>query len=138
MDSDRCAQDLDIVFLQDAHLSQLAGDVQAGLAADAGDDSIRPLLLDDLGHDLRHQRLDVDLVRHIGIGHDGSRIGVDQDYLYSLLAKGFAGLGTGEIELCRLADLDGARAYEQDLVDIGSLGHLLSPPCCVILLFHDL
>ena len=86
-------------------------------------------LLDDLGDDFPGDRLDVGAVGRLRIGHDGGRIGVDQDDLIALLAQGLARLGAGVIELARLADDDGAGADEQDFLagrcDVASLVFVL-------------
>ncbi|OPY54824.1 MAG: hypothetical protein A4E49_00835 [Methanosaeta sp. PtaU1.Bin112] len=115
-------------FLQNTHVCQLRGDVQAGLASDAGNDSVRPLLLDDLGDDLRDERLNVDLIRGVRIGHDGGRIGVNQHDLDPLFAQRLARLRSGEIKLRRLSDLNGTRTDEQNLMNIISLWHLYRLP----------
>ena len=68
------------------------------------------------------QRLDIDMVGDVVVGHDGGGVGVDQHDLHALLLQGAAGLGAGVVELRRLADDDGAGADDQHLFDIGSLG----------------
>ena len=37
--------------------------------------------------------------------------------------QGLAGLGAGVVELAGLADDDGAGADDEDLLDVGALGH---------------
>ena len=59
----------------------------------------------------------------LGIGHDGGRIGVDQDHPIALFPQGLAGLGTGIVELAGLADDDGTGPEDQDALDIGAFGH---------------
>ncbi len=44
-----------------------------------------------------------------GIGHDGGRVGVDQDDLIAQLSQGLAGLGAGIVEFAGLADDDRVR-----------------------------
>ena len=39
-----------------------------------------------------------------GIGHDGGRIGVDQNYFIAQFPQGLAGLGAGIVEFAGLAD----------------------------------
>src|SRR5439155_21729187 len=97
--------------------------VQAGLAAQGGQQRVGPFLLDDLGHDLPGDRLDVGAVGRGRVGHDGRRVGVDQDDLVALLAQRLAGLGAGVVELARLADDDRAGADEEDLLQVGALWH---------------
>ena len=79
-----------------------------------GSSASRPLLLDDLGDDLRRDRLDIGGVGQIRVGHDRRRIGVDQDDPVALLLERLAGLGAGIVELAGLADDDRAGADDQD------------------------
>ena len=109
------AQEADLEALQHARLCQVHGQVQAGLAAEGGEQRVGPLALDDPGHRFDCQGLDVNPVGHFLVGHDGGRVGVDEDGLHALFAKRFAGLGSGVVELRGLADDDRARAQDQDL-----------------------
>src|SRR5262249_53657820 len=79
--------------------------------------------LDDAGDDLRGDWLDVGTVGHLGVGHDGGRVRVDEDDRVAFLAQGLAGLRTGVVELTRLTDDDWSGADEQDLAQVGSLWH---------------
>ncbi len=97
--------------------------LSAGLAAEGGQQGVRPLLRDDLVDRLRRDRLDVGAVRHLGVGHDRGRVAVDQHDLVALLAQRLAGLGAGVVELAGLADDDRAGADDQNLVDVGSFWH---------------
>ena len=88
------------------------------------------LLHDDLGDDLGRDRLDIGPVRHVGIGHDGGGIGVDEDDPVALRAQRLAGLRPGIIELARLAD-DDRPAPMMRMVEISvrfGMGFLGSPP----------
>jgi hypothetical protein len=73
-----------------------------------GQQRVGPLLLDDLGHHLGRDRLDVGRVRQLRVRHDGGRIGVDEDDAIALGLQGLAGLGAGIVELAGLSDDDGA------------------------------
>ena len=117
------ADHLDAELLQDAVLVQVHRGVEAGLAAERGQQGVGPFLLDDLGDDLPGDRLDVGAVGRLRIGHDGGRVRVDQDDLVALFAQGLAGLGAGIVELARLADDDGAGADEEDLLEVGAFRH---------------
>ena len=117
------AQQPDAVLLQHAAFMEGHGQVQAGLAAQSGQDGVGPLHLDDLGDRVDVQRLDVDVVGNVLIGHDGGGVGVDQHHLQALLLQSPAGLGAGVVELGGLADDDGAGAQHQDLFYICILGH---------------
>ena len=61
-----------------------------------------------------------------GIGHDGGRIGIDQDHFVAVGAQRLGRLGAGVIELAGLADDDGAGADDQDAVEIVASGHAIS------------
>ena len=102
---------------------QVHGGVEAGLAAEGRQQGVGPFALDDLGDDFPGDRLDVGAVGHLRVGHDGGRIGVDQDDGVAFFAQGLAGLGAAVVELARLADDDGAGADEQDLLEVGALWH---------------
>ena len=109
------------------------GGVEGGLAAERGqqDELARPAdalhLLDFAGDDfldaLGRDRLDVGAVGELRVGHDGGRVGVDQDDAVAFFPEGFAGLRAGIIELARLADDDRAGADDQDRMDVGALRH---------------
>ena len=105
-------------LFQDPHLGHLDGRVEAGLAAQGGEQRLRPFPLDDLGHDLGGDRLDVGPVRHLRVGHDRGRVGVDQDDFEPLFPQGLAGLGPGVVELAGLADDDGPGPDDEDFMDV--------------------
>ena len=102
------ADQLDPEALEGAVLGQGDGEVEAGLAAQGGQQGLGALARDDLGQELGGERLDVGAVGHLGVGHDGGGVGVDQDDLEALLAQGLAALGAGVVELAGLADDDRA------------------------------
>ena len=118
------ADQLAAVPLQRPALVQGQADVQAGLAAERRQDGVGLLDGDDLLDDLGRDRLDVGPVGHLGVGHDRGRVRVDQDDLVPLLAQRLARLGARVVELARLADDDRPGADDQDLVDVGTLGHV--------------
>ncbi len=111
----RRAQHADPEPIEDARLGQLDREVETGLAAEGGQDRVRPLALDDRGHRLNGQGLDVDAVGHLVVGHDRGRVGVDEHRLDALLAERPAGLAPGVVELGRLADHDRAGADDEHL-----------------------
>ena len=111
------------VALQRPLSARASADVQAGLTAQRRQHGVRLLDGDDLLDDFGRDRLDIGAVGHLGVGHDGGRVRVDQDDLVTFLAKGLARLGARVVELARLADDDRPCADDQDLLDIGTLGH---------------
>ena len=122
------ADHLDVELVERALLAQRQRAVQRGLAAHgrqqrkaAGNDVA--FLLDDLGDDLRRDRLDVGRVRQFRIGHDRRRIGIDQDDAIALVLQRLHRLRAGIVELAGLADDDGPGADDQDGRDVGSFRH---------------
>ena len=100
----RRADQPDVVLVEDPGPSQRHGQVQAGLAAEPGEEPFRMLFGNDLLDGLDRERLEVDGVRDLGVGHDRGRVGVDQDRANALGPEGAAGLRPGVVELGRLAD----------------------------------
>ena len=66
------------------------------------------------GDDLRADRLDVGGVCDARVGHDGGRVGVDEDDAQALLLQDAACLRARVVELARLTDDDGARPDDED------------------------
>ena len=117
------ADHLHAELVEHAHPAQRQRRVQRGLSAHGREKRVRTFLLDDLGDDLRRDRLDVSRVSQIRIGHDRRRIGIDQNDPVAFFLERLAGLRAGIIELARLADDDRTRADDQDRGDVGPLGH---------------
>src|SRR5690348_11579650 len=99
--------------VEDAFASQLHAQVESRLAAQAGEDAVRPFSLEDALDTLNGQRLEIDDVRDAGVGHDRRRVAVEQDRAHTLVAQRTARLGSGVIELGGLADDHRATADDQ-------------------------
>ena len=121
-------QQPDAGAVQIAAAGQLHGQVQAHLAAQVGQHRVGLFDVQDALHHLQGHGLDVDVVGHVGVGHNGGGVGVEQHRLDPLRLEGPAGLGARIVELSRLADDDRARADDQHLFDSGVLGHISAPP----------
>ena len=93
---------------------QVQGTVQCGLATHGGQQRVRALLLDDLGHGLPGNRLDVGRIRHGRVGHDGGRVGVHQNDPEPLFPQRLTRLRTGVVKLTGLADHNRASANNED------------------------
>ena len=117
------ADGLHPVFVEDAGLGELAGQVEPGLAAEVGQQRVRPGTGDDLGEAGHVEWGDEGLVGHHRVGHDRRRVRVDQDDLVAEPAQRLAGLGAGVVELAGLPDHDGARTDDQDPVDVIAFRH---------------
>ena len=111
---ERRAEEADRVALEDAGLGHRGRQVERGLAAEPGQQALRPLPGDDRLDRLDRQRLEVDDVRDGRVGHDRGRVRVDEDRPDALGAQRAAGLRAGVVELGRLADDDRARPEDQD------------------------
>ena len=124
----RRADHLDVVFVEHAHFPQRQRAIERGLAAhrrqqrEAAGRRVA-LLGDDLGDDFGGDRLDIGAIRHVRIGHDGGRIGIDQDDAIALGAQRLAGLGARIIEFARLTDDDRAGADDEDRRNVRPLRH---------------
>ena len=121
------AQDLDAALVQHAEPLELHREVEARLAAYAGDYGVRALVADYARDVLGGQRLHIHLVGDRGVGHYGGGVGVCEHDLIALLAQGEAGLGAGVVEFGGLAYDDGAGAYDEYLAYVGALRHFSSP-----------
>src|SRR6266511_3897155 len=78
---------------------------------------------DDLLNDLRGDGLDIGAIGHLRVGHNGGGVAVHQDHGIALFFEGFARLGARVVKLTCLPDHDGSCAHNQDLLNIGPLGH---------------
>jgi hypothetical protein len=117
------ADHLDAVFLQHPLAHQVQGRIEGGLPTHGGQQGVRALFLDDALQGRPVDRLDVDGVGHLRIGHDGGRVGIHQDDPKALFPQGLAGLGAGIVELAGLADHNGTGADDHDALYVGSFGH---------------
>ena len=120
---DGCADQLDVETLKNAHFGQCDGRVQCRLATQRGQQRVGALLLDDRGHDLRGDRLDVGGVGDARVGHDSRRVGVDEDDAQALLLQHAACLRARVVKLACLADDNGARSDDEDGRQIVPAGH---------------
>ena len=101
-----CAQELYIVLCKESALSKLHGKGKTCLTAESGKNAVGLFYFDYLLYNVKCKGFDVNLVCHCLIGHDGSRVGVDEDYLQTLLLEGTAGLCACVVKLGCLTDDD--------------------------------
>ena len=105
-----------------APLHQGVCQVDGGLAAQGGDDTLGILEVQDVHDVLRGQRLEIQLVRSGVVGGDGLRVVVDDDGLVALTADGIHGVDGGVVKFHALADADGAGTQDHDLLLVGEPG----------------
>ena len=108
------AQEPDVVLFQHAGLGQGHGQVEAGLAAQGGEQAVGPFPRDDVLQHLHGEGFHVDHIRDGLIGHDGGGVGIHQDDFHAFLTQGPAGLGAGVIKLRGLPDDNGSGTNDQD------------------------
>ena len=117
------ADQFDVILFQDAVGGQFQGRVKRSLTTHGRQDRVGTLFFNDLFQGLPIDRLDVGGIGHGRIGHDRGGVRVHQDDSIALFAQCFAGLRAGIIKFACLADDDGARANDQDTVEIRSSRH---------------
>ena len=122
------ADELHTIFFQDPSLRHRHRHVEGGLPPQGGKEGVGALLFDDFLQILRGHRLDVGPVGEVRVGHDGGGVAVQEHHLVPFLFQRLASLGAGVVELARLADDDGAGADDDDLLDVGTFGHMKTTP----------
>ena len=86
------ADDFHMVLVEDARVVERGGKVEGGLAAQSGQQGVGPFPGDDPGQAVHGQGLDVGVIGHAGVGHDGRGVGVDQHHLVSFAPERLARL----------------------------------------------
>ena len=97
-----------MVAIEDSGGRELGRQVQSRLSAEGRQQCVRPLARDHALDRLDRERLEIDAVGDLFVGHDRRRVGVHEDRLDALLPQRLAGLRPGVIELGGLADHDWA------------------------------
>ncbi len=122
------SQKLDLTLIQHSFFRQGHGQIQTGLASDAGNNGIGPLKTADTGQIFQSQRFHIHLVCHRPVCHDRGRVGICQNHLIALFLQRQTRLGPRIIKFRGLADDNRTGAYNQHFFQIRSLRHELSPP----------
>ena len=116
-------QQLDAVLIQKSALGQFHRKGQTGLSTEGRQQRVGFFNLNDAFADIQCQRLNVDLISHRLIGHDGCGVGVEQDDLKAFFLEGTAGLSSCVVKFSSLTDNDRAGANNHDLLYIFSQWH---------------
>ena len=122
-DVERCTDHLHTVLFQHTAFRDGNGGIQSRLPPQGWKEGIGPLPGNDLGYRFRRNRLHIRPVRRFGIGHDGCRIAVDEDYLITLFFQGLACLRAGVVEFTGLADNDRPGTDNEDFFQVVPFGH---------------
>ena len=112
------------VLVQNTGSRQLGAQVQAGLTAQVRKQGIRTLFVNDLGQAINVQRLDISNIRCGRIGHDRSRVGINQHDLIAQLLQRLTRLCAGVVELTGLSDDNRAGADDEHFVNVFSFLHI--------------
>ena len=118
-----CTQQLDAILVEEAVGNQLHRNVQTSLAAQRRQNGVRTLLLDDFLYTRDGHRLNINLVCHRLVRHDGRRVGVYQNDLKTFFAQRAAGLRACIVKLCCLTDDNRAGAEYHYLMNIVAQRH---------------
>ena len=121
-------QQTDAGAVQITGACQLHGQVQTHLTAEVGQHGVRLFDVQNALHDFQRHGLDIHMVGHVRVSHDGSGVGVQQNSLDALCFQGAAGLRAGVVKLRSLTNDDRAGANDQHLFDSGVLRHFSVPP----------
>ena len=117
------AQQLDVVFVQEAACHQIHGNIQAGLSAQCRQDGVRTFLFDDFLYTGNGHRFNINLICHCLVGHDGCRIGVNQHNLQTFFPQRTACLCACIVKFCCLTDDNRAGAKYHYLMNILTQRH---------------
>ena len=109
---------------RNAELFEVRREVDGGLTAELNDRVVRLLGLDNAGHVLRSQRLEVQTVSGIEVGGDGLRVVVDDDGLIALFLECPGTMYGAEVKLDTLSDTDRAGTKDEDFLSVVCLVQL--------------
>ena len=115
------ADDLNAILIENALLGKLHGKIKTRLAAKVRKNGIGALLGDNLLKARFVQRLDIRGIRHDGIGHDCSGVGIHKNNLISASPESLTGLGSGIIKFTGLADNNRTRTDNQNFIHVSAL-----------------
>ena len=83
---------------------KLHRDGKTGLTTHSTEDTVRLFFYDNSLYGFKSKGFKIYAVRHCGVSHDGSGVGVYEYDLNSILTKSTASLSACVVKLCRLAD----------------------------------
>ena len=102
------------------------------MAAKIGKQRIRTLFCNNLFQTLYVQGLNISNICCLRIGHDGSRVGINQHNFITEISQSLAGLSSGIVKLTGLTNDNRAGPNNKYLMNIRSLWHKWYPPFFLI------
>ena len=123
-----CAQQHYIMFLQEPGFGQLHRKGQARLPAQCGQNAVRLFFFDDALNGFQCQRLDVNMVGHGVVGHNGGGVGIDQNNFQALFLQRTAGLRACIVKLGGLPDNDRTGTNDHNFSQFWIQRHKRFPP----------
>ena len=101
-----CSEKLYIMTVQKAGFCEFHTKIQTSLSTHVWKQTVRLFYLNNMLKHLNGQRLNINLIGDVLIGHDRCRIGIDKDNLHSLFLQRTACLCSRIVKLGRLSDND--------------------------------
>ena len=117
------ADEFHAVLFQRAVFPEGEGGVQCRLSAERGENGVRPLPGDNRSERSRFDGFHIGGIRHVGVGHDGGGVGVNQNDGIAFLFQGLDSLGAGIIEFTALAYDNRPCADDKDFMQVCTFGH---------------
>ena len=116
-------QQLDVIFIQEAACHQIHGNIQTGLSAQCGQNGVRTFFFDDFLYTGNGHRFNINLICHCLVGHNGCRVGVNQNNLQTFFPQRTACLCACIVKFCCLTDDNRTGAKYHYLMNILTQRH---------------
>ena len=123
----RSAQNFHIEFIEHARIFEFDGKIQARLSAERRQQSVGAFLLNHVRQKFERQRLHINFVRGVDVGHNRRGVGIDQHNVETFVAQRSTRLSAGIIELRRLTNHNRTRTNYKDFIHGFIFRHKHSP-----------
>ena len=117
------ANHLNIIFRQYAGLFERQRTIQRRLSAHGRQNRVGAFFGDDQFHHFWRDRLHISGVGQIGVGHDGGRVGIDQNDPVALFLQRLTGLHARIVKFTGLPDHNGACPDDQNGFQVCAFRH---------------
>ena len=112
------------IFFKRTIIMQGKCGIQGRLATHGRQKNVRAFLFNDLGDHGRGDWLDICRIGKVRVGHDGRRIGVDQNDAIPFFLQRLTGLSTGVVELASLTDNNRASTDDENGFNVCTFRHV--------------